>query len=69
MKNREELALKYMKNFLNHTKYDRNRLNGSLEWLELANNGNRKKQTRPQTVFTVRGRVRFKKICFKSGKL
>ncbi len=29
MKNREELALKYMKNILNHTKYDRNRLNDS----------------------------------------
>ena len=28
-----------------------------------------KKQTRPRTVFAVRGRVRFKKICFKSGKL
>ena len=31
MKNIEELALKYMKNILNHTKYDRNRLNGSLK--------------------------------------
>ena len=27
MKNREELTLKYMKNILNRTKYDRNRLN------------------------------------------
>ena len=58
-----------MKNILNHTKYDRNRLNDSSKWLKLANSGNRKKQTRPRTVFAVRGRVRFKKICFKSGKL
>ena len=31
MKNKDELALKYMKNFLNRTKSDRNRLNNSFK--------------------------------------